>query len=61
MVEEDIIKGNPISLQWDKEEQNWIIIKDSNGEIIMKITKQLWDFDIVFRDNVLATCRRLYG
>jgi len=27
----------------------------------MRLEKELWDFDLQFRDNILTTCRRMYG
>jgi len=61
MTEEDI-KGNHISIQWDNEKgEDWIIIKDCSGKIIMKVKKEFWDFDINFRDDAVTKCRGFYG
>jgi len=62
MDEEENIKGNRVSIQWDKEKgKDWIILKDCSGKEIMRLEKELWDFDLQFRDNILTTCRRMYG
>ena len=61
------VKGNPISIQWYKENgENWIIIKDCVGNILMKVRKSLWDtkgagFSAELRDSILEKARRLYG
>jgi len=64
---EDNVLGNAVSLQWDKiDGEDWILIKDAGGELIMKVQRVLWESSIssftpAIRSSILQHAMRLYG
>lgn len=68
MTGKENCKGNPISIVWDKEDgKDFIIIKDCEGNLIMKMDKELWKQEgfngltPTIRDSIIDKARRLYG
>lgn len=61
-------EGGPISIQWDKiNDEDWIILKDAEGKEIMRVQKVLWRHDDVvgftplIRDEIMKEVQKLYG
>jgi len=70
MSDEDNIKGNPISVSWDKiDGEDWIVIRAEEGKEIMRVDKELWNnqsnincgLSPTMRDSILERARRLFG
>jgi len=67
LLEDEDRKGSPVSIQWDKEDgEDWIILKDADGKLILKVQKILWEnttagFTPEVRDSIIKHTRRLYG
>ncbi len=64
----DNIKGNPISISWDKEDgEDYIIIRDLTGKIILKCLKFLWNgnensgFSAITRGAIINNAMGCYG
>lgn len=67
LLESTDVEGNPVSFQWDKiDGEDWIVVKDAAGKVIFKCQKILWEdkiagFTAEMRDQILESCRKLYG
>lgn len=68
MIDDGDVKGNLISISHDYEGgQDWIVIRDCSGNLILKIQHELWEnaagteFTPELRDSILCHIRRLYG
>lgn len=57
-----IIEGNPISIQNDMiDNENWMVMKDSESKLILKIQKSLWDHSSELRDSVWKSVMGFFG
>lgn len=61
-MKQEIINGNPITVVCDRiGNSNWIIFKDSSGNVILKMSKILWNSNKQFQADILMTIMQFYG
>ena len=63
MTEEKNIPGCKVSIAWDKiEGEDFIMIRDQDGETIVKAAKYMWEgMTAKDRDAIMERARNLYG